>query len=227
LICRWRRNHYQPLSMALSTFSFQSLNSNRLIFQTSLEAIINETFVDFPETSFTEEIILWEALCDRFELFVGEYVNVYEERVWEVVEWDGWIAEIGHVDSAWNRGLSGEKKKFFLWWVCCCSLLLVCVIDAAYGKTYILPRKSHWFHLKLKESLCVCFLSQDFVYIWLMVFILFFWMNEHIEIIYGNFFEKRVSEKLERERKREVIDWWRLQKVSLQSYKAIKDGICH
>ncbi|ANM58676.1 unnamed protein product [Arabidopsis thaliana] len=54
----WRRNHYQPLSMALSTFSFQSLNSNRLIFQTSLEAIINETFVDFPETSFTEEIIL-------------------------------------------------------------------------------------------------------------------------------------------------------------------------
>jgi len=32
-------------------------------------------------------------------------------------------------------------------------------------------------------------------------------MKEHIEIIYGNFFEKRVSEKLERERKREVIDW--------------------
>lgn len=27
-------------------------------------------------------------------------------------------------------------------------------------------------------------------------------MNEHIEIIYGNFFEKRVSEKLEREKER-------------------------
>ncbi|KAH0919369.1 hypothetical protein HID58_027029, partial [Brassica napus] len=43
-----------PFSMALSTFSFQCLNSNRLSFQTSLDAVINKPFVDFPESSFTE-----------------------------------------------------------------------------------------------------------------------------------------------------------------------------
>ncbi|KAH0920013.1 hypothetical protein HID58_027673 [Brassica napus] len=47
-------NTHIPLSMALSTFSFQSLDSNRLSFQTNLEAIINKPFVDFSESSFTE-----------------------------------------------------------------------------------------------------------------------------------------------------------------------------
>lgn len=199
--------------MTLSSFSFQDLDSNRLSFQTSLEAIINKPFVDFSKSSFTEVIILWEALCDRFELLVGEDVNVYEKRVWEVVEWDGWIAEIRQVDSASNRALFGEHKKSFLWWVFCS--LLVCVVDATYWKTYILPRKSHWFHLKESLSLCVSF-RRFCLSILLMVF--FFW-------IYIRDDETSLKRSSERERERwDIGEDSKKQVYSLRKPSKVKEA---
>ncbi|KAH0938401.1 hypothetical protein HID58_005862, partial [Brassica napus] len=61
------KHSHTPLSMALSTFLFQGFDSNRLRFQTSLEAIINKPFVDFPKSSFTEI-----SLSDMVELLKSD-----------------------------------------------------------------------------------------------------------------------------------------------------------